>query len=56
MYDKNFGGAITTTPEQFEKMNGFSNLFWGWGGEDDDFWNRLVDFWNRLVETLNKIQ
>jgi len=21
-------------------MNGFSNEFWGWGGEDWDAWNR----------------
>lgn len=28
--------------EQFRKINGFSNAFWGWGGEDDDLWNRLV--------------
>jgi len=24
------------TREQIEKVNGFSNQFWGWGGEDDD--------------------
>lgn len=22
-------------------VNGFSNQFWGWGGEDDDMWNRV---------------
>jgi GT2 family glycosyltransferase len=27
--------------EQFEKVNGFSNSFWGWGGEDDDMANRI---------------
>lgn len=28
--------------EQFRKVNGFPNAFWGWGGEDDDLWNRSV--------------
>lgn len=29
------------TPSQFEQVNGFSNEFWGWGGEDDDLNKRL---------------
>ena len=36
-----FGGAIALTSEQFKKVNGFSNVFYGWGGEDDDFYSRL---------------
>ncbi len=27
--------------QHFVKVNGFSNLFWGWGGEDDDMANRI---------------
>ena len=39
-YDNYFGGAAVFTAEQFKRINGFSNLFWGWGGEDDDSYNR----------------
>uniref|UniRef100_A0A5F8GFS5 Beta-1,4-galactosyltransferase n=1 Tax=Monodelphis domestica TaxID=13616 RepID=A0A5F8GFS5_MONDO len=27
--------------EQFQKIGGLLNAFWGWGGEDDDRWNRV---------------
>lgn len=33
-----FGGAISISSEHFMKVNGFSNMFYGWGGEDDDFY------------------
>ena len=25
----------------FRNLNGFSNQFWGWGGEDDDMYLRI---------------
>ena len=31
-----FGGISAMTPVHYEKLNGFSNDYWGWGGEDDD--------------------
>ncbi|XP_028409000.1 beta-1,4-galactosyltransferase 1-like isoform X2 [Dendronephthya gigantea] len=37
-----FGGVSSLTKEQFEKINGFSNKFWGWGGEDDDLYKRIT--------------
>jgi len=28
-------------PEQYIKANGYSNLYWGWGKEDDDMAFRI---------------
>lgn len=39
-YNSLFGGVSSMRPEHFEKLNGFSNAYWGWGGEDDDMSNR----------------
>lgn len=39
-YSEFFGGVSGLTVEQFRMINGFPNAFWGWGGEDDDLWNR----------------
>ncbi|KAK8404963.1 hypothetical protein O3P69_001507 [Scylla paramamosain] len=40
-YNDIFGGVSAMTVEQFRTVNGFSNKFWGWGGEDDDLSNRI---------------
>lgn len=36
-----FGGAISILTSQFKEINGMSNWFFGWGGEDDNFYKRL---------------
>lgn len=40
-YNDIFGGVSAMTVDQFRTVNGFSNKFWGWGGEDDDMSNRI---------------
>lgn len=35
-FDSYFGGITMFPVEQFKKINGFSNHYWGWGFEDDD--------------------
>ena len=37
-----FGGVAALKKEHFQLVNGFSNQFFGWGGEDDDLYNRFV--------------
>ncbi|XP_052811815.1 beta-1,4-N-acetylgalactosaminyltransferase bre-4-like [Mya arenaria] len=36
------GGVLSFRSKHFIKVNGYSNLFWGWGGEDDDMYHRLI--------------
>lgn len=40
-YNQYFGGVSSMSKEQYLTINGFPNNYWGWGGEDDDIFNRL---------------
>ncbi|GBN31734.1 Beta-1,4-N-acetylgalactosaminyltransferase bre-4 [Araneus ventricosus] len=40
-YKDIFGGVSALSKKHMEIVNGFSNEFWGWGGEDDDMSNRV---------------
>ena len=39
-----YGGVNLMSNENFTKINGFSNDFWSWGGEDDDLLSRVRHF------------
>jgi|LakMenEpi03Aug12_release.lakeMendotaPanAssembly.Ray.scaffolds.fasta_scaffold426520_1 hypothetical protein len=40
-----FGGVVSFSAEAFEKINGFPNNYWGWGGEDDELYKRTILFY-----------
>jgi hypothetical protein len=35
------GGVVLASPEHWMQVNGMSNRFWGWGGEDDELYERF---------------
>lgn len=41
IYKSLVGGVLAITSEQYQKLNGFSNRYEKWGGEDDDFAGRI---------------
>lgn len=40
IYDNYLGGITLFPKNSFLIINGFSNKYWGWGGEDDDLYER----------------
>lgn len=42
-YKDYFGGVTLFPNDKFEKVNGFSNEYWGWGGEDDEIRRRFTE-------------
>jgi hypothetical protein len=53
-----FGGITSFSDSLFNRINGFPNNFWGWGGEDDELYNRtkkvrIVYIFNMSIYILN---
>ena len=42
LYPAYLGGIVALRREHYEKINGVSNQFWGWGGDDDDMYKRII--------------
>ena len=38
-----FGGIQSFSVKDYQKINGYPNNFWGWGGEDDETLKRVKD-------------
>lgn len=41
--DKYFGGVVAFSNNDFVRIDGFPNTFWGWGGEDDELQRRVAN-------------
>ena len=51
-YQNSAGGVVSMHLRHWERINGFSNDFEGWGGEDDDLFERIR--WNNLLDNTTK--
>ncbi|XP_064617399.1 beta-1,4-galactosyltransferase 4-like [Liolophura sinensis] len=51
-YRTYFGGVTSMTRRHYLKINGYSNRFYGWGGEDDDAYTRIHEK-ALLVDRIN---
>lgn len=43
-----FGGVVLFNKEDYIKCGGFSNNFWGWGGEDNEICNHITSIGMRI--------
>jgi len=55
-FDGYFGGITLFPTETFQKINGFSNRYWGWGFEDDDLRYRCIKNGVKLEEVVEKVE
>ncbi|XP_030831473.1 beta-1,4-galactosyltransferase 5-like [Strongylocentrotus purpuratus] len=51
-YGEFFGAVAGLTKANIRSINGFPNVYWGWGGEDDEIYKRVRDA--RLIITRHK--
>ncbi|XP_064409544.1 beta-1,4-galactosyltransferase 1-like [Latimeria chalumnae] len=54
-YSTHFGGVNALSKEQFSKVNGFSNIYWGWGSEDDDIYKRIISKGMKVIRDDSSI-
>lgn len=55
VFDEYFGGVTIFPIDDFEKINGYSNEYWGWGYEDNDLLFRCQKYGLDLNQLKTKI-
>ena len=50
-----YGGVNAFTTTAFVKINGYSNKYWGWGGEDDDLLKRVKSVGYKLMRPSSQV-
>ncbi|KAL6735466.1 hypothetical protein Aduo_005907 [Ancylostoma duodenale] len=48
-YKEIVGGVLAVSMEDYRLINGYSNMYWAWGGEDDDMGKRILSL-NYTIE------
>uniref|UniRef100_A0A158P638 Beta-1,4-N-acetylgalactosaminyltransferase n=1 Tax=Angiostrongylus cantonensis TaxID=6313 RepID=A0A158P638_ANGCA len=48
-YEEIVGGVLAVSMEDYRVINGYSNMYWAWGGEDDDMGKRILSL-NYTIE------
>jgi len=49
LYETMVGGALLLSMEQYKRLNGYSNLYFGWGQEDDDMYERIKATYKKVL-------
>nr|SVE84255.1 EOG090X069C [Daphnia pulex] len=52
-YETFVGGILILTTNDYKKLNGLSNKYWGWGLEDDEFYQRMKQGAIKLLRPEN---
>lgn len=55
-YNDYFGGIVMFEKEEFKDVNGYSNSYWGWGAEDDDFLRRCINKNKKIYRRITVIE
>lgn len=54
-YGTIYGGVTAMKTETYQLVNGHSNRFWGWGGEDNDMEKRIANVGEKIIHVNPEI-